>query len=339
VLGQAHPARRRPWVGVASVVALLAAVTVGGAIAAHGTGTLRARDEAIIAKSRAAVLDLYALDRRLGTTRTRLAVLDRRQASLRIEQRILARQLRAATRSMRIVQARLGAQVRLIYEQGNVEPLEVILGATSLDSALTSLDNLHASATTAKELLRALKDARRQLVRTRSTLASRAAELAAARREAAATTAALGRARTARTAYIASLARQRRLTEAQIARVVAQSRAASARTAKLMRTHSAPAFPVGAAPAGPMTSLTVSATAYSTHGSTASGLPTGYGVVAVDPSLIPLGTHMSVPGYGSAVAADVGTAIVGPRIDLWFPTLAQARAWGRRTVTITFRQG
>jgi 3D (Asp-Asp-Asp) domain-containing protein len=46
---------------------------------------------------------------------------------------------------------------------------------------------------------------------------------------------------------------------------------------------------------------------------------------------------MFVPGYGPAVAADVGTAVQGPIIDLWFPTLAEARAWGRRTVTISLR--
>jgi 3D (Asp-Asp-Asp) domain-containing protein len=44
---------------------------------------------------------------------------------------------------------------------------------------------------------------------------------------------------------------------------------------------------------------------------------------------------MTIPGYGEAVAADTGTAIIGDRIDLWFPTLAMAQAWGRRTITIT----
>ena len=83
--------------------------------------------------------------------------------------------------------------------------------------------------------------------------------------------------------------------------------------------------------AGP---LTVSATGYALQGSTASGLPVGWGVVAVDPSVIPLGTHMTIPGYGEAVAADRGGSIVGASIDLWFPTVAQANAWGRRTVSI-----
>jgi 3D (Asp-Asp-Asp) domain-containing protein len=81
--------------------------------------------------------------------------------------------------------------------------------------------------------------------------------------------------------------------------------------------------------------LTVLATGYSLSGNTATGLPTGWGVVAVDPSVIPLGTRLSIPGYGSGVAADVGGAIRGTTIDLWFPTDAQARAWGRRTITVT----
>jgi 3D (Asp-Asp-Asp) domain-containing protein len=70
-------------------------------------------------------------------------------------------------------------------------------------------------------------------------------------------------------------------------------------------------------------------------GRTATGLPVGPGIVAVDPAVIPLGTRLSIPGYGEGVAADTGGAVQGLTIDLWFPTLAEARAWGRRTVTIT----
>lgn len=51
-------------------------------------------------------------------------------------------------------------------------------------------------------------------------------------------------------------------------------------------------------------------------GRTCSGLLGGYGVVAVDPRFIPLGTRLYVEGYGYAVAADTGGAIKGNRIDL-----------------------
>ena len=81
--------------------------------------------------------------------------------------------------------------------------------------------------------------------------------------------------------------------------------------------------------------LKVDAVAYYLPGKTAFGVPVGKGVVAVDPKLIPLGTKLHVPGYGPGVAADVGYAIKGRVIDLWFPSTAKARNWGRRTVTIT----
>lgn len=83
--------------------------------------------------------------------------------------------------------------------------------------------------------------------------------------------------------------------------------------------------------------MTVLATAYALTGTTAVGIQTQPGVIAVDPSVIPLGTKMSVPGYGEGIAADTGSAVTGATIDVWVPTVADALAWGRRTVTITFR--
>jgi 3D (Asp-Asp-Asp) domain-containing protein len=44
---------------------------------------------------------------------------------------------------------------------------------------------------------------------------------------------------------------------------------------------------------------------------------------------------MTIPGYGEGVAADTGGSVAGSRIDLWFPTEAEALAWGSRTVTVT----
>lgn len=88
------------------------------------------------------------------------------------------------------------------------------------------------------------------------------------------------------------------------------------------------------------TKLTVVTTAYApgvdgvgTH--TATGAQAGYGIIAVDPSVIPLGTRLYIPGYGYGVAADTGGAIKGNRIDLCFSSRGEALAWGRRTVTIT----
>jgi 3D (Asp-Asp-Asp) domain-containing protein len=69
-------------------------------------------------------------------------------------------------------------------------------------------------------------------------------------------------------------------------------------------------------------------------GITATGRPAGHGVVAVDPSVIPLGSRLFIPGYGFAVAGDTGGAIRGNRIDLGFDSLRDALIFGRREVTV-----
>ena len=55
-------------------------------------------------------------------------------------------------------------------------------------------------------------------------------------------------------------------------------------------------------------------------------------VIAVDPSVIPLGSKVWVEGYGYAVAGDTGGAIKGKKIDLHFPTKSAAYKFGNRQV-------
>jgi uncharacterized protein YabE (DUF348 family)/3D (Asp-Asp-Asp) domain-containing protein len=54
------------------------------------------------------------------------------------------------------------------------------------------------------------------------------------------------------------------------------------------------------------------------YGIAATGVQVQRGIVAVDPSVIPLGTRVYVPGYGQAIAADTGSAVIGNIIDLGF---------------------
>lgn len=72
----------------------------------------------------------------------------------------------------------------------------------------------------------------------------------------------------------------------------------------------------------------------SSHGRTATGRRAEYGVVAVDPRVIPLGTFLYVDRYGFAIAADTGRKIKGNRIDLCFPTHREAMRYGRRKVKV-----
>ncbi|MGA7354714.1 MAG: 3D domain-containing protein [Candidatus Cybelea sp.] len=69
-------------------------------------------------------------------------------------------------------------------------------------------------------------------------------------------------------------------------------------------------------------------------GMTAIGRRAGFGIVAVDPRIIPLGSKLYIIGYGFAVAGDTGGAIVGHRIDLGFDSLRSALLFGRRDVTV-----
>jgi 3D (Asp-Asp-Asp) domain-containing protein len=67
---------------------------------------------------------------------------------------------------------------------------------------------------------------------------------------------------------------------------------------------------------------------------TAIGMRAGYGVVAVDPRVVPLRSILYIEGYGKAVAGDTGGAIKGHRIDLGFNTPREAYKWGRRPARV-----
>lgn len=91
----------------------------------------------------------------------------------------------------------------------------------------------------------------------------------------------------------------------------------------------------------------VSSTAYTAScngcsGKTAIGIDLhanpGAKIIAVDPSVIPLGTKVYVEGYGYAVAADTGTRIKGNKIDVFFASQSDAYRWGQRTVKIKILQ-
>jgi 3D (Asp-Asp-Asp) domain-containing protein len=62
--------------------------------------------------------------------------------------------------------------------------------------------------------------------------------------------------------------------------------------------------------------------------------PNGYSTIAVDPSVIPYNTKLFVEGYGFAIAADTGTAIIGNTIDVFFNTYGEACKWGVKYVNV-----
>lgn len=325
-------------------------ILAAGSPATAGTSprerALRAQENALAGRLHGATLDLYALDSRLGAAQAKLTQLQREAASLRAQQVQLAQQIGAAEHTLSISQRNLGANLRMLYEQGDTDPLAVILGAESLNDAVSTLDGLKAVSDQSNRFVVAALVARNRLQALRVTLSTHRARIAAAVRAAASTTRSLASTRADRLSFISGLRAQQQLKASQIQALEAAVQRAEVKSQTLTAAVAAsgpvpsvvgdpsPAPPTPAQSPGGRT-LVVSATGYSLPGHTATGLPVGPGVVAVDPTVIPLGTRMTIPGYGEGVAADVGSGIRGATIDLWFPTVAQAYAWGRRTVTIT----
>jgi 3D (Asp-Asp-Asp) domain-containing protein/septal ring factor EnvC (AmiA/AmiB activator) len=339
-----NPTRRRPRPFALAACSLAA---LGIALPASGAGSgsslrqqaqrLTQENSAIASRSRAAVLTLYALDSRLSRTQARLASLRAEAAEVDRQAAETRRELRIARHVFAAAQTNLAERLRTLYEQGDSDPLAVVLGAKTLDEALTALETAKTAAETDRVIVERARASRDRYVALGRRLAKRAQRLHALEANVSAAVNALASEKADRIAYLHQLSAQRSLNTAQIGSLESRAQTIEARARSLVvsQTVSASPAPVttpGIAGAG---TLTVTATAYTLQGTTATGAPVGYGVVAVDPSVIPLGTRMTIPGYGEGVAADTGGAIQGAVIDLWFPTAADAAAWGRRTVTIT----
>jgi cystine transport system substrate-binding protein len=321
------------------LVVVLAAPTWSGADPAQQVTALRASQDGLSARSHTALLSLYALDSQLAQARSRISALQNEAATLRAEQAQTQREETIARDAWRKSGAALGDQLRALYEQGEPDAISIVLGSSSVDDAMTRLDALERTARVDRQTVTQARTAERTLETLRNELALRAQRVQTLVLQTQHEAATLEQARAQRIAYVASLAHQRAMNARRISRLELAASRITARSQAIAPAAAASPTPVSSASATDIASgerlLTVTATGYSLAGHTATGMPVGWGVVAVDPSFIPLGTRISIPGYGDGVAADTGSAIRGATIDLWFPTLAQAMAWGRRTITVT----
>ena len=79
------------------------------------------------------------------------------------------------------------------------------------------------------------------------------------------------------------------------------------------------------------------ATAYCLKGRTAMGHGVRRGIIAADPRVLKLGSSISLGAgaySGTYLVSDTGGNVKGRKIDIWMPSCAEARRFGRRTVTI-----
>lgn len=310
--------------GLAALLALMAASAALAAPGSGGSGADAATQQ-LDTRTHQALLSLYALDSQLQAWRARVGSLESEAATLRAQRTALRNELEADRTTLKTGQHQLSLELRVLYERGDVNAVAVLLGAKSLSTGLSQLEDISRVASQSRQIVAATSAARLRLLRSQRRLAAEGRRLerslAAARQAEQRLTAAVA----SRAAYVASLRAQAQLRAEQLRSIEAQAQTAQQTSQQLA--------PTASPPSGKRT-LTVSATCYDLPGRTATGMPVGQGVVAVDPSVIALGTRIYVPGYGNGVAADVGGGIKGNTIDLWM-TPSQCAVWGRRTVTIT----
>ena len=323
---------RAPGPGLRALIVVCVAAALASVLPAAGAepvsrlqaqaDELRHANESLATEAAGAQADLGTLDSQLSATRARLAKLRARGVVLARKQTEARLQLKVARGGLRISQRRLADRVRALYEQGKPEPLAVILGAETIDQAVSGVEHLGRMADEDRSFIHKARSARTKMIAVTEKLAQAEAENESLRASATEAAGTLIRARAQRLSRIAWLASQQQANGARISSLESTARALASVS---VSTVSAP---------GGSHLLTVVATGYALNGHTASGIPVGPGVVAVDPSVIPLGTRLTIPGYGEGIAADTGGAIQGAHVDLWFSSEAEAMAWGRRTVTI-----
>jgi 3D (Asp-Asp-Asp) domain-containing protein len=292
-------------------------------------------------RERAALLELFATDAALARAQESEQAAQARLARVRSDLHSVRVRLAVARANQRATQRALALRLNEIYRTHPLDALGILLAARSWSDVSEGLDLLDRLSQQDSALVRAARQWHSALLGQSRTL--RTAEAGAEAEQSAwqARVTELQRADRARRALLADLRRQhvralKTLTttakqDVQRARHVVrpQPHGGGTSTTPLPPPPPAPSLSTGS-------TLSVSSTAYSLSGHTASGLPVGQGICATDPRVIPLGTRFVVPGYGPCVAADTGSSVVGATIDVWLP-VPQASAWGTQTITITFR--
>src|SRR5918994_2209091 len=200
---------------------LVASVPVALAVDASGlrsqATSLRADDQSPEARANAATLELYALEAELGRARAAVESIAVRQEAAARDRAAARKQLAVARDAVRISESRLAELVRILYEQpGDADPLAILLGAASIEEALTGLDSLSRAAGENSRIVEQARSSRQRLRALDARLAARETELAHLAAAAGERARALAAAATTRERYVASLRQQQGLNAARI---------------------------------------------------------------------------------------------------------------------------
>jgi peptidoglycan hydrolase CwlO-like protein len=302
-------------------------------------GDLEARSQELDADYRQALTELVAVDSEVNRYNGDITEITQRrtdtQAAIAAEQQRLDEyQARLNER-----QGALEKRLRGTYKSNDVGYLDVVMGAGDFSDFLNRVDMINYIADEDHELIVAVQDAQKGIEDKIASLSAMQDQLAATIDELSGAQANLLDAQSRQQSFVSSLEYEKLAADGQLAQLQAEAASIESRMNQIQQQadygdgggeyveNTSP-------PAGGGSSFTAESTAYCLGGTTATGMPVGRGIIAVDPNVIPLGSRVHVSGYGDAIAADTGGAIHGNIVDVWLPC-GEAYAWGRRTVTIT----
>ncbi len=331
----------------------------------------QSRVEHLDAQKDQASLSLMLLEGRLQAAEDRTAAVDARVTELEQATEAAAGRREQAREDAGAVRARLADRLREGYKSGSVGWLQLLFTSEDLgellqrarllgrvvDSEAQLLDEVKAKGDAEGRAVAELESLRAEEAKSLESLKESRRELAQSASEQEALVAELGgRLEQARTQVEEARERMATLNREQVA-ARGDSRADSEQAADSgggsnsagstngdSGTKAPPAASEGTVRSNPVSAgaprsggrqIEAKVTAYALPGTTATGMPVGYGIIAVDPRVIPLGTRLYVPGYGEGIAADTGSAVKGNVVDVWLPSRDEALDWGIKHLTVT----
>jgi len=302
-------------------------------------GDLEARSQELDSDYQQALTELVAVDSEVTRYSNDISEITQRRVDTQAA--IVSEQARLDEYQARLNerQGALEKRLRGTYKSNDVGYLEVVMGAGDFSDFLNRVDMMNYIADEDRALIVSVQEAKAGIEEKIASLSDMQNQLAVSIEELSAAQGNLLEAQNHQQSFVNSLEYEKLAADGQIAQLQAEAASIETQMNQIQQAADSSDDSGGyvdnpAPPSGGGSSSTFESTAYCLGGTTATGMPVGRGIIAVDPSVIPLGSRVHVSGYGDAIAADTGGAIQGNIIDVWLPC-GEAYSWGRRTVTVT----
>lgn len=300
-------------------------------------GDLEGRSGELDASYQQALADLVAVDSEVNRYNDGISAAVQHRDEIQGEIQAEQQRLDETRAQLEDQQGTLEKRLLSTYKSDDIGYLEVMMGAGDFNDFLNRVDMISIIADDDRKLIESVRDTKQSIEEKISSLDAKKNELASLISDLGSSQENLLKAQAEQQSVLAGIESQMQDNQAQLSQLHADAAAIESRMGQIQTGSSysgdGDTDSYSPPPAGG-TSFEATATAYCLGGTTATGMPVGRGIIAVDPGVIPLGSRVHVSGYGDAIAADTGGAINGSKIDVWLPC-DEAYAWGVRSVTVT----